>query len=287
MVTSTSNSQLLILALIGASLCMSNAQVPLPTGPNFPSVGFFYNGTDYFGIPYILSVQTVILSEGQSGIWLSRLEGCRFHSGNRWYFQTTPELTNEIVSFISYGDFGANEAAGLAFVLDQSNPAAYAQQCAVDTTMCNWLNNDIFDLRMSQYQRSAFGGCTPQLLAQKPVIPANITVAEYEALYYDYYCYYPGQNCTGYATTQNNILFSGLLSCDTWPTLFTNCEDILGFATDELLILKGQEINRHAYHAFLNIMPLFDNVPNYYGWLGGNYHCSSSIEAAHPLASAV
>jgi hypothetical protein len=274
-------STVFCLLLLATSLC--NAQVPLPSGPNFPQVGFLYNGTDYYGTPYILSVQTVTLSEGQSGLWLSRVEGCRFRDGNRWYFQTTPELTNEIVSFISYGDFGAVEAAGFAFVLDQSNPNAYSQQCADDTLMCNWLNNEIFAKRMTPYQQDAFGECVPQLLSQKPVIPVNITVAEYEALYYDYYCYLPGQDCTGYAATQNNILFSGLLSCDTWPNSFPNCAAISAFATDELLILKTQEINRHAYHSFLDVMPVTNNVPNYYGWLGGNYYCSSSVEASYPL----
>jgi len=263
------------------SLC--TAQVPPPSGPYFPSVGFLYNGTDYYGIPYILSVQTITLSEGQSGLWLTRVEGCRFQEGNRWYFQTTPELTDTVVSFISYGDFGANEAAGLAFVLDQSNPQAYAQQVADDAVMCNWVNSEIFDTRMTPYQRKAFGDCIPQLLAQQPVIPVTATVADVEALYYDYYCYYPGQNCTGFAATQNNILFSTLLACETWPTAFTNCADIAAFGTSELLILKTQEINRHAYHSFLNIMPVFDNVPNYSGWLSGNYHCSAAIEAQYPL----
>lgn len=274
---------LLLLLCSAATVC--NAQVPVPSGPNFPSVGFLYNGTHYDGVNYILSVQTITLSEGQAGLWLTRVEGCRFQHGNRWYFQTTPELTNQVVSFISYGDFGANEAAGLAFVLDQSNPNAYAQQAADDAVMCNWLNTEVFDKRMTPFQRKAFGDCIPQPLSQQPIIPVTATVADVETLYYDYYCWVPGQNCTGFAATQNNILFSTLLSCLTWPASFANCADIIPFGTSELGILKTQEINRHAYHSFLNIMPVWDNVPNYSGWLNGQYWCPSYIEAQYPLTS--
>lgn len=161
----------------------------------------------------MLSVQSIIADRGQSGIWLTESQICRFASGDRYLVCTTRALSSVSHCAVWHGDFLAAESAGLAFVVDTNNPAAIAQAVTNSQQMVHWVNTQIFARYQDPFLQGTLGPAVAiPSAAAYPLVPRNITLAEYEAAFYDYFCYstVPG-SCDGYAAVQNNLLFAVLL----------------------------------------------------------------------------